>query len=115
MKKIARKAKEPEIDTRFAAVVGVFSRHRDVVAGRLMSSYGLKVGGKIFAMFGKGRYVVKLPKARVDMMVEAGNGKRFDPGHGRLMKEWIVVEAEKADWIGLAQEAYRYVKLGPEG
>jgi hypothetical protein len=26
----------------------------------------------------------------------AGKGKHFDPGHGRLMKEWIAVEAGAA-------------------
>jgi hypothetical protein len=32
---------------------------------------------------------VKLPRERVDELVEAGAGHRFDPGHGRLMKEWV--------------------------
>ena len=77
-----------------------------------MSSYGLKINGKIFAMFGRGQFVTKLPKARVDELVSAGKGKRFDPGHGRLMKEWIVVWAGKVDWIELAKDAYQFVKQG---
>ena len=113
MKKSAKKSTPKgiaEIDPRFAPVVHAFANHRDVTYGKLMSSYGLKVKGKIFAMFGRGRFVVKLPKSRVDEMVSTGAGERFDPGHGRLMKEWIVVATSKDDWIKLATEAYAFVK-----
>ena len=75
-----------------------------------MSSYGLKVNGKIFAMFGRGRFVAKLPKIRVDELVNQGKGERFDPGHGRLMKEWIAMDSAAEHWIKLAQEAYEFVK-----
>lgn len=78
----------------------------------MMSSYGLKVNGKIFAMFGRRQFVAKLPKSRVDALVNAGTGKRFDPGHGRLMKEWFVVNEGGPDWIELANEAYDFVKRG---
>jgi len=77
-----------------------------------MASYGLKVNGKIFAMFSKGRFVTKLPKQRVDELVSSDKGERFDPGHGRLMKEWVVVRAARASWIDLAKEAYDFVKRG---
>ena len=101
-----------EIDPSFAPVVNAFANHRDVTYGKLMSSCGLKVKGKIFAMFGRGQFVVKLPKLRVDELVSSRSGKRFDPGHGRLMKEWIVVRPGKTDWIALADEAYSFVKQG---
>jgi len=42
--------------------------------------------------------------------VSGGQGERFDPGHGRLMKEWIAVRAGAADWVELAREAYDFVK-----
>jgi hypothetical protein len=29
---------------------------------------------------------------RVDVLVSSGKGKYFDPGHGRLMKEWLAVD-----------------------
>jgi len=32
----------------------------------MMSSDGLKVDGEIFAMFGRGKFVVKLPKQSTD-------------------------------------------------
>ena len=78
--------------------------------GKLMSSCGLKMKGKFFAMFGRGKFVTKLPKQRVDELVTGGKGTRFDPGHGRLMKEWVVVESGKANWVELAGEAYAFVK-----
>ena len=115
MKKSAKRASPTstsEIDRSFAPVVNAFANHRDVTGGKMMSSYGLKVKGKIFAMFGRGQFVVKLPKVRVDELVSSGNGKRFDPGHGRLMKEWVVIEAGKVNWIQLANEAYAFVKQG---
>jgi hypothetical protein len=100
------------IDPNFAPVVKAFARDPHVTQGKMMSSSGLKVHGKIFAMFGRGKFVVKLPKQRVDELVSAGNGVHFDPGHGRLMKEWIAMEAGKGDWVELAKEAYRFVKQG---
>jgi len=58
---------------------------------RMMGSDGLKTGGKFFAMVSRGELVVKLPRERVDELVAAGAGHRFDPGHGRLMKEWVAI------------------------
>ncbi len=76
-----------ELDPSFAPVVAAFVHDRQVTRGMLMSSYGLKVNGNIFAMHGRGQFVAKLPRQRVDELVNSGKGKRFDPGHGRLMKE----------------------------
>jgi TfoX/Sxy family transcriptional regulator of competence genes len=103
---------DPRIDPRFAPVAAAFSRHRDVTAGMMMSSYGLKVNGKIFVMYGRDKFVAKLPKARVDALVDAGTGERFDPGHGRVMKEWIAIASHPERWIDLATEAYDFVKQG---
>jgi hypothetical protein len=78
----------------------------------MMSSYGLKVNGNIFAMFGRKQFVTKLPKNRVDELVSAGTGKSFDPGHGRIMNEWFVAAEGAPDWLELAKEAYAFVKRG---
>jgi TfoX/Sxy family transcriptional regulator of competence genes len=102
----------PEFDPSFAPVVEAFEKDRDVTGGRMMSSYGLKVKGKIFAMYVRGKFVVKLPKVRVDQLLEEGAGDRFDPGHGRLMKEWIALVNQQTSWIEIAREAYRFVKQG---
>ena len=112
LKKETKARAAPEIDPRFVPVVSAFAKDRSVSAGKLMSSYGLKINGKIFAMVVRGQLVVKFPKQKVDAIVSAGNGKRFDPGHGRLMKEWVVVESRRADWVAFAKEAYQFVKHG---
>jgi len=52
----------------------------------------------------EGRFVVKVPKKQADELV-TGKGKRFDPGHGGLMKEWVVVELGKANLIQPAQRS----------
>ena len=70
----------------------------------------LKTNGKIFAMLVKDRLVVKLDRRRVDELVEAGVGQRFDPGHGRLQREWLDVESASDDvWLDLATEAETFV------
>ena len=67
------------------------------------------MNAKLFALFTQGTLVVKLPKERVAALVAAGVGKPFDPGHGRLMKEWLAVTRPKASWSDLAREAYDFV------
>jgi hypothetical protein len=76
---------------------------------------GLKVGGKMFAMrLRTGGLLLKLPRARVDWLVDSGDGERFDPGHGKVMKEWVVIRADSAvDWLDLAGEALAFVRDGP--
>ena len=77
---------------------------------RAFGADALKVGGRIFAMQGRGRLVVKLPRGRVDALVAAGDGERFDPGHGRLMREWFALDlGSDQDWDALANEALIYV------
>jgi hypothetical protein len=66
--------------------------------------------GKIFAMLVKERLVVKLPRKRVDELVAAGMGERFDPGHGRIQTEWLRVRSSQPDdWLALATEAESFV------
>jgi hypothetical protein len=73
-------------------------------------STSLKTNGKIFAMLVKGHLVVKLDGRRVDELVNAGVGQRFDPGHGRLQREWLDVESASDDvWLDLATEAEKFV------
>jgi TfoX/Sxy family transcriptional regulator of competence genes len=103
-----------KVDPRFRPVVRAFESDPHVTRGMMMSSYGLKVGGKIFAMFGRGKFVVKLPKGRVDALVAAGKGSRFEPGPGRVMKEWIAFTDGDRGWATLAREAYDFVSSVPK-
>ncbi|MGH2396884.1 MAG: MmcQ/YjbR family DNA-binding protein [bacterium] len=112
-KKTTKKREATEVPSRFAPVVAAFAKDRQVSRKRMFSSDNvLNVNGKIFAMLVKGKFVAKLPKERVDELVSGGKGEYFDPGHGRLMKEWVAVEAGSASWVELAREAYRFVKGG---
>jgi hypothetical protein len=80
--------------------------------GGKFGSSGLKVEGRIFA----GRLVVKLPRDRVEELIAAGKGTRFDPGHGRVMKEWVsIATAHSRSWPRLAQEARDFVAAGAAG
>ena len=56
--------------------------------------------------------VVKLPKARTLALVADGVGVFWDPGHGRLMKEWIAINENDARWLELAKEARSFVGGG---
>jgi hypothetical protein len=77
--------------------------------GRKFGSNGLKANGKLFALFTQGTLVVKLPKDRVAALVAKGHGEPFDPGHGRLMKEWLTVVSQRVSWVELAKEAHAFV------
>ena len=119
-KKPARKkatARKPAgggaVEPAFQPVVDAFAGQKDVSrARRFSTSSVLSVKGKIFAMLVKGRFVAKLPRERVDDIVSAGFGVPFQPSPGRVMKEWISVDADGPPWIALAREAYGFVKTG---
>ena len=102
-----------DVDPRFAQFVAAFAKERRGSQKRMFRSQNvLNVNGKIFAMLVKDKIVVKLPRQRVDELVGAHNGGYFDPGHGRLMKEWVAVEGGRGNWVALATEAYHFVKGG---
>jgi TfoX/Sxy family transcriptional regulator of competence genes len=105
----ASKAEAPDVDPKFAPVVNAFAKDRQVGYGKMFASMGLKVNGKIFAMLVKGKFVTKLPQARVDELVRQGSGSYFDPGHGRLMKEWVALSSAEESWVDLAREARCFV------
>jgi predicted DNA-binding protein (MmcQ/YjbR family) len=95
----------------FAATVREFEeRSKGSGRGRKFGSNGLKANGKLFALFTQGTLVVKLPRARVAELIASKAGTAFDPGHGRLMKEWLTVTSPKASWLALVREAYAFVK-----
>ena len=99
----------------YAAIVEALGATPEVTLGSAgkkgFGASALCIRGRIFAMLaGDERLVVKLPRQRVDALVAAGVGERFDPGHGRLMKEWIAVAPTVADeWLPLAREALAFV------
>jgi TfoX/Sxy family transcriptional regulator of competence genes len=102
---------EPEV--LFQRLVDRFSADPSVeppATGGKFGASGLKVEGKLFAMLSKGELVVKLPRQRAEQLVAEGTARPFDPGHGRLMKQWATISArESRSWDELAEEARRFV------
>jgi hypothetical protein len=71
----------------------------------------LRFQGKIFAMLVRGRLVVKLPAGRVDALIEAGDGVRFDANKGTPMREWLSLDPDSGqDWLALAREALDFAR-----
>lgn len=106
-------------ETLYSSLVEIFLNDADVTLGspgkKGFGSSALQINNKIFAMLSRGRFVVKLPKQRVNELVALGAGERFDPGHGRLMKEWLVVySVSQSQWLTLAREAKSFVALAHE-
>ncbi len=101
-------------EERFAMIVEELLSNPGVTPpsdGKKFGSTGLKIHNKIFAMLVRGKLVVKLPKSRVDALIAAGSGERFDPRHdGRLMKEWITLETtSEEEAMSIAREAMNFV------
>lgn len=94
----------------FASVVRALGSARGVTQGHMFGSLGLKVGKQVFAMEVKGRLVVKVSPERAVWLRGAGLAEAFDPGHGRVMKQWVAVDPAAAlDWVELSREALAYV------
>ncbi len=102
-------------EARYDTLIETLLGHPGVTLGapgkKGFGSSALQIGGKIFAMLSNGKLVVKLPRLRVDALVVAGVGERFDPRHdGRLMREWVTVDPTSAEgWLSLAGEAMEFV------
>jgi hypothetical protein len=73
----------------------------------------LRYQEKIFAMLVRGRLVVKLPADRVDALIAAGDGIRFDANKGTPMREWFSLDPESPlPWVPLAAEALDFCCSG---
>ena len=71
----------------------------------------LKTMKKMFTMLSKGNFVVKLPKERVTELISSGKGLPYDPGNGKIMKEWVIIPIEESDnWLDYASEAKAFAK-----
>jgi hypothetical protein len=108
---------QSNVDARYAIVIEALTGAPGVACDPPSSkrrSFGegaLKVEGKIFAMVSHERLVEKLPRRRVEALVASGDGVQFDPGHGRLMREWLSLEPDSSlEWLDLAREALDFVR-----
>lgn len=81
-----------------------------VSRAKMFGADGLRVGAKFFATYFRGDLVLKLPRDRVESLIESGEGEPFDPGMGRVMKEWVVVKQAPPDrWLELTSDARDFV------
>ena len=80
----------------------------DVTRGTMFGSQGLRTGKKFFAIWWHEQLVVKLPPARLQELVAAGQGTPFEPMAGRPMNGWILLE-DSADRPSLTEEARAFV------
>ena len=71
----------------------------------------LRYERKIFAMWVRGQLVLKLPADRVDALIAAGAGVRFDANKGTPMKEWLSLDPDSdLAWLPLAGEALDFAR-----
>ena len=101
-------------EERFEALVDDLCGLAGVTPPRGGSGFGrnaVRFENKIFAMFVRGRLVVKLPRSRVDDLIGAGHGDRFDANKGTPMKEWFSLDPESGlPWRPLALEALEFAR-----
>ena len=105
---------DPTPEMRFEDLLSEFSDTDGVTlphGGGGFGRSGLRYGGKIFAMFVRGDFVVKLPARRVDELVTAGHGRRFDANKGTPMREWFAAYPDcPLTWSALAREALDFAR-----
>jgi hypothetical protein len=106
-------------EDRFAEIVAEMADIPGVTppgAGSGFGSSTLRFDKKIIAMLADDRLVVKLPKARVDALVDAGEGVRFDGNKGKPMKEWFSLDpGSQLEWRSLTDEALNFVRRRADG
>ena len=90
----------------YASVKAHFQDVPGVTVNSGRGAQGLKVGNKMFAMFLKGDLLLKLPPDRVETLISSGRGLPYDPGTGKVMKNYVLIPAaRKRSWIKLCEEA----------
>jgi hypothetical protein len=107
-------ARELPPEDRFRDLVDELAGTDGVTPPRGGSGFGrsaMRFQNKIFAMFVRGRLVLKLPADRVDALVAAGEGVHFDANKGTPMKEWLSLDPDCGlAWLPLACEALEFVR-----
>lgn len=98
-------------DARLATLAEPYLTLPDVDWGRMFSTVGLCVRGKVFALINRaGRLMVKIPESRADELVADGSVQRMVMG-GRERREWVELDYDAGDaaWASLLAEAHAYL------
>jgi hypothetical protein len=110
MKKTAKISHYTDTPSFFEPIAKAFLKQEGVAEKKMFGTTALTIQGKVFAFPWKGKLVLKLSKGRVAEMVASKKGVYFDPGHGRISKEWVTVEPKlSGQWHSLAVEAKEFV------
>ncbi len=110
MKKSTNKLENEDAQTLFEPIAKKFLKERDVAEKKMFGTTALTIKGKVFVFPWKGRVVFKLPKERVEEIIASKKGIYFDPGHGRISKEWVAINPNTdSECINLAKEAKNFV------
>ena len=83
-----------------------------VTRGTMMGFPCLRVNGDFFASAERntGHLIIKLPKTRVQDLIDTEVGEPFAP-NGRRFKEWVLIPSrDEATWLAFMQEARRFVE-----
>ena len=93
----------------YAEVKAHFANVEGVVVNEGRGAQGMKVGGKMFAMFYKGELLLKFPPKRAAELIASGSALPHDPGTGKPMKDRVLIPAsQKEHWITLCEESSRH-------
>jgi hypothetical protein len=105
---------QTEAEARYQDLIVDLLGHRGVTPPPGGSGFGrgaVRFRNKIFVMFVRGSLVLKLPAGRVDELVAAGHGRRFDANKGTPMREWCSLDPESGlPWLPLAAEALAFAR-----
>jgi hypothetical protein len=107
---------ETQAEGRYEDLIGELIGTAGVTPPQGGSGFGrsaVRFQKKIFVMLVRGRLVLKLPAGRVDALIAAGEGVRFDANKGTPMKEWFSLGPDsELPWLPLAQEALDFARGG---
>ena len=86
-----------------------------VEEGTIMGARCVRVRGEFLALvdFKNSGLVVKLPRSRVDELIEQGVGQPFAPA-GKVFREWVAIPTTDARrWLKLLREGVAFVSKQP--
>ncbi len=99
-------------DEFFWSVATPLLEEEAVTKGTMMGFPCLRVNGDFFASAEKdsGHLIIKLPKTRVQDLIDMEQGEPFAP-NGRRFKEWVIITSRDAEqWLSYIAEARAFVE-----
>jgi hypothetical protein len=96
----------------FGQIAGDLMDDPAVTRSTMMGLPCLRLNGAFFASLDPktGDLIVKLPAARVQALIQAGNGVVFAPSN-RVFREWVAIERhDGAVWWSLLREAQAFAR-----